>query len=182
MLISNDELKILVQETNKILINNSYQSPAIYTIFSTICRAVMNNRGYFYYPAEVIDKAELDAIIKMYKAIPRFNITKGNESRLNRGLSIDYGKSLYRYLEITVYHSFLTTFSRINSKQLSNDKVIRLGEYHPDSEDYNASFDICSIEYEDIDAKIDEEDRLDRQAKFEAKLDRLEKQLKRNTK
>lgn len=171
MLLTNSELDSLVVVYKKIKADNTYQSPECYEIFKIFTQRIFNRFGFYRYPKEVLEVAELASILKAYKVIISFDLDRGNLARKKRGLVENEYKALYSFMELAMYRAMLSAFDKINKKQLPYKMQYDLDVIINDS---GEMAELASLETEDIDAKIDAELAEKRRIEFEHKLDILE--------
>lgn len=170
MLIDNYTADILFRESRKVMKDPLYKSEDMYFALSTLITHYFRFKRYLHYPIDVLDEAELSAIQKVYKALPKYKQSKADEARHSRGLDPDEDKGIYRFLEIVIGRDIISTFNMINRKQEKLKRRCSLGYY---TEDGSLIFDIAAINSYDVCAEIDKEEEAKRAVEFNKKLDKI---------
>ena len=177
MMLLNAELDILALESDKLILNPEYRSEVLYSVLHSFIYHIYNLKRYRGYPSYVLETAELNAIIKCYKAIPKYNKTTADKARIDKGYKTDHKRGLYRFLEVVITNSLLTTFSKINKRQNNERKMVSLDDYN---EDGDAVLELADIKYNgiaEIENEIDRKAAAIRASEFEEILNRIQKEL-----
>lgn len=175
MLLSNEQLDTLVVESNKLIADPQYRSGEMYLILHQFANELIcvSRKKYWKFPVEVKDQLILDCICKCYTKIPRFNFEKASAKRIEKGYGVDYSKSIYRYVEVIIVTSFLSTLEVIIRKNIKTESIDTIG-YKKGIED-DAGRELAALPSEDIDTLIDAERAEIRAKEFEARLESIEK-------
>lgn len=190
MTLVGEKLATLVAECEKLVADKEYKSPECYTILSYMIKQLINIKGYYRFPSDVIDRLELDAIIRCYTKIPNFNMARATEARANKGYAPDVGRSYHTFVELIITCSFLTTIASVKSKRMDlvtfdilgkgvRNTYVQLGNDITNKVDSRATadntYELAYLKDDDIDALLDAEAVATRRDNFNARLDRLEK-------
>ena len=157
----------------------TYKSEDMYFALSTLITHYFRYKRYLHYPIDVLDEAELSAIQKVYKALPKYKQSKADEARHDRGLEPDEDKGIYRFLEIVIGRDIISTFNKINRKQEKLKRRCSLGYY---TEDGTLVFDLAAINSYDVCSEIDEEEEAKRAREFNLRLDKIVDDYAKNVK
>lgn len=102
MTLEGEKLATLVAECEEAGGHGRHKSPECYTILSYMIRQLININGYYRFPAEVIERLELDAIIRCYTKIPKFDMQRAIVARANKGYAPDVGRSDTLYVQLII--------------------------------------------------------------------------------
>lgn len=171
-MLTDNELSILCEEAEKVMIDSDYKSPELYEVLHSLIYHIYNLRHYRNYPSEVLETAELKAIEKCYKAIPKYDMVKAEKARLNRGLHTNNQRGIYRFLEIVITRALLSAFTAINAKQHNEIILLSLDEYNSEGD---LVLELADIKNIDVELMIDLKTIEDRKMAFERRLDIIEK-------
>lgn len=179
MLLSNEKLNLLVDESNKLIADPQYRSGEMYLVLNDLANELIcvSKKKYWKFPVEVKDQLVLDAITKCYIKIPRFNFDKASAKRIEKGYEVDYPKSIYRYVEVIIVTSFLSTLEVVIRKNIKTESIDTIG--YKKRHDDDGGCELASLSFDDIDARIDSERAEKRAIEFEARLDLIEKNQKK---
>ena len=190
MTLEGAKLATLVAECEKLIADKNYKSPECYTILSHMIKQLINIHGYYRFPTDVIERLELDAIIRCYTKIPRFDMQRAVVARASKGYAPDVGRSYHTYVQLIITCSFLTTIASVKSKHIESVPIdilgkgmtntyVQLGNDITNKTDNTAradtTYELAYLKAEDLDALLDAETVATRKANFNARLDRLEK-------
>lgn len=183
MLLTEPQLESLKTECERIIADPSYKSPEAYIVLEVMCNAIINVRRYRKLEDEIKEQLVLDAICKCYVKIPRFNLNKAEEARLARGREPDLARCFYRYVEIIIVTSMITSLSMIFKKRMNYISIESIGQDKFEMEDsiVGNKIELPYLETEDVDDKIDAEWAEQREIELMDRLDKLEK-LEKNRK
>lgn len=171
MLLTSEQLGDLVKECDKLIADPSYRSPELYVAVDAFIYKLISIKRYYYNTAEVCEQLQLDALMKIYTKMPRYKDEHANRVREKYGYEPNRANSIYRFAQVIILTSFLTTFKKINN--IKNKKKITVA-----LDDDNNCMDLADIKQECIDSKLDAEARDNRATAFEHRLDLIEKGLK----
>lgn len=182
MVASQSQLDILWSGYVALTINHGWRNDDFYMTIDYICDNLIFLKGLHNNPIEIKQNLKLDAIIKVYNNIQKYDQNKMAAGQQRNGRPDDRLKGLYGFLELMIVRSFYNTLKRLKNRRklcVYGDTVavtnINKNNTETDYGDNDLLSSLASIERVDIDSKIDTERRIARAIAFERYLDILEK-------
>lgn len=185
MVASQSQLDILWNGYMQLTLNHGWRNDDFYMTIDYICDNLIFLKGLHNNPMEIKQNLKLDAIIKVYNNIQKYDQSKMAAGQQRNGRPDDKLKGLYGFVELMIVRSFYNTLKRLKYRRklcVYGDTVavtnINKNNNNNTTEteygDNDLLSSLASIEIVDIDCKIDTERRIARAIVFERYLDTLE--------
>lgn len=172
MILTNNQLNDLWAEYENAIVTPDYKSDTLFLLLLHICTNLIVIKQMYAYEKELKDTMVLNAIIKCYKSITKYDTIKGLAGQKSKGHPQNKKKSLYGFIELCIIRSFFNSIKTYNSKKVTE---INISFYTTD--EGQKPRELADIQYNDVDIRIDNERKAARAAAFNIRLDEIENQL-----
>lgn len=178
MTLNEADLDILVAECKRLMADSEYKSPSFYAIISKMIQQLIRIYRYQRYPVDLKEQLELDAIIRCYRKIPRFNLERATIARAKHGYLPNEPRSFHSFVQLIIVSSFYTTLASHKKKQAvyvpldffgitSSTVMVDLDNQYTMQTDNpiksDSAYEISMLLHDDIDALIDSQRQCERQ-------------------